>query len=739
MFQRNRVPVVLQMSAADCGAACLAMIVRYWGGSTTLSACQAAMGGSAHGVTALMIAQSARGMGLEVQAFRHTEQGLAQAQLPVVVHWQGIHFVVLEAWSERAVRIVDPAVGRRTLTPAEFAAGYSGVTLALTPGAAFSTLQHTESPASITASWRAYLRRVLAVPQSRALLAQLFGASLLYQLAGLTLPAVTWLVVEQILPAASTQQLALLGGGMLIALAAQTLIGYARSALVIRLQQQLDSRLIPEFFTHLLRLPYPFFQQRTTGDLIARLEGNSAIRELMLAGVMTGLLDGGLALLYLVILYSQLPLFGALVSMAAVGQFWLLMRTGEQSHAQGQIQLAMQAEEEGFAIQLIRGIETIKTAGREAWIVAEWQRRFSATLATTVRHHYTVARIQSVLQLLSNATPLLLLWLGVSAVESGQLSLGQMLALIVLATAALAPLGNLAQQFHRAQQIGAHLERLDDVLQTAPEAIAGSVTKEITLQGGIGVTNLTFRYGREGNFGLQNLSFQISPGEKVAIIGPTGAGKSTLVRLLLGLYRPEQGQITYDGYDITAIGLARLRQSIGVVLQDYFLLSGTIRENIALHQPDLPLAQVMAAAQHAAVHAEIMRLPMGYETRVGEGGSGLSGGQRQRIALARALAIKPAILILDEATSHLDTETEQRIQQALADLQVTQLIIAHRLSTVRHVDRVFVLERGQLVEAERAAVFAEANTVDAGQAARAIASFAASTGESTHSAPIDES
>ncbi|HRW03545.1 MAG TPA: peptidase domain-containing ABC transporter [Caldilineaceae bacterium] len=718
IFSRNRVPVVLQMGAADCGAACLAMITRYWGGAIPLHACQSAMGGNAHGVTALMIAQAARAIGFDVQAFRHTCQGLAQTQLPAIVHWQGVHFVVLEAWREDAVQIVDPAVGRRTLTPDEFTRAYSGVTLTLTPSTDFAAGVRANRGHSTMAIWRAYVRRVLAVAGSRALLLQLLVASFLYQLAGLTLPVVTWLVVEQLLPAASERQLALLAGGMIVAVASQTMISYARSVLVIRLQEQLDRGLIPPFFTHLLRLPFAFFQQRTTGDLLARVEGNSAIRELILSGVMTGLLDGGLALLYLVILYSQMPLFGALVSVAAVGQCWLLVHASERIHAQSRIQLALQGDEEGFAVQIVRGIETIKTAGREAWIVAEWQRRFGATLAAAVRHRYTVARIESTLQLLSNATPLILLWIGVSAVQQGELSLGQMLALIVLATAALAPLGNLAEQLQRAQQIGAHLERLEDILQTEPEAVSGSATQAIALKGTIEVTNLAFDYGQNRNVGLRDVTFRIAPGEKVAMIGPTGVGKSTLVRLLVGLYRPEQGQITYDGYTIEEIGLASLRQSIGVVLQDCFLLSGTIRENIALHQPDLPLAQVIAAAQTAAIHQEIMRMPMGYETQVGEGGSTLSGGQRQRIALARALATKPAILILDEATSHLDTATEALIQQALEGLQVTQLIIAHRLSTVRHVDRVLVLERGQLVEAERDIVLAGTNGTDPQQAAQ---------------------
>lgn len=701
MLRSKRVPVVLQMSAADCGAACLAMVVRYWGGSTTVDACQRAMGGGAHGVTALMLVQAARTLGFDVQAFRHTPQGLAQVQLPAIVHWQGVHFVVLEAWGPQTVQIVDPAIGRRTLTPAAFTAGYSGVTLVLTPAAAFAAKAGTRSPNPAGATWRAYLRRIQRVPGSNVRLFQLLLASLLYQLAGLTLPTVTWLVVEQIVPSGNAQWLPWLGLGMAVAVLAQAAITYVRAVLVIRLQQQLDSQLIPDFFAHLLRLPYPFFQQRTTGDLLARLEGNRAIRELILSGVLTGLLDGGLALLYLGILYSQAPLFGAMVTVTAIGQFLLLAYTGERLHAQSQILLATQAEEESFAVQMLRGIETVKAAGTESWLLAQWHTRFSAALHASAVRGYTRARIQTLLQLLSQATPFLLLWIGVGAVASGSLSLGQMLALVVLAVSTLAPLGNLADHLLRFQQIWAYLERLDDVWTAKPEAEAASGRTAVVLRGGLEVADLAFRYDQSRNFALQNLTFTVAPGEKVAIVGPTGVGKSTLVRLLLGLYRPEQGQITYDGYTVEEIGLARLRQSIGVVLQDSFILSGTIQENIALHQPEMPLPSVVAAAKIAALHEEIMRLPMGYATRVSEGGSGLSGGQRQRLALARAVATAPVILILDEATSHLDSHTECVVQRALEALSMTQLIIAHRLSTVRNADRILKLEAGRLVELDR--------------------------------------
>ena len=701
MLRSKRTPVVLQMSAADCGAACLAMVARYWGGTATVGDCQAAMGGGSQGVTALMIAQAARAMGFTVQAFRHTLQGLAQTPLPAIIHWQGVHFVVLEGWSAQAIKIIDPAVGRRTLTPVEFAAGYSGVTLALTPTTDFAARMQAKGQRGGAALWRAYLRRLGTVPGSRALLWQLVVASLLYQLAGLSLPAVTWLVVESILPAANAWQLTVLGAGMVVALVAQSVVSYVRATLVIRLQQQLDSRLIPDFFAHLLRLPYPFFQQRTTGDLLTRLEGNTASRELLMSGVLTGLLDGGLALLYLTILYAQAPRFGLIVTVVALGQFLLLARSGERIHEESRLLLATQAEEESFAVQVLRGIETIKAAGTESWILAQWHKRFTATLRASATRGYTIARVQSLLQLLSHATPFILLWIGVGAVTSGQLGLGQLLALVILAVSTLAPIGNLADHLHRLQQLWAYLERLDDVWEAKAEAATAPGQVEVALHGGIAVTNLAFRYGEGGTFALQEVNFTISPGEKVALIGPTGAGKSTLVRLLLGLYCPTQGVITYDGYTGAEIGLARLRQSIGVVMQDSFILSGTIRENIALHQPAMPLEQVIAAAQWAAIHAEILRLPMGYETPMGEGGSGLSGGQRQRLALARALAIHPKILILDEATSHLDTDTEGAIQQALAGLPMTQVIIAHRLSTVRNADRILKIEAGRLVELDR--------------------------------------
>ena len=699
----KKVPVILQMSAADCGAACLAMISGYWGGRIPVATCQRLMGGGQNGVTALMITHAARDLGLMVQAYRHTLAGLDTAvSNPAIIHWQGVHFVVLEKISQHQATIIDPALGRRTLSRDEFARHYSGVTLTFTPAPDFAEKIAGHTAVAPPATWRRYAHRALNVPGTPALFGLLLGASLLLQLAGLILPLATWLVVEQFIPAGSETEapLWLFGMGIGVALFAQTALFQGRSLLVIQLQQRLDSHLIPDFLAHLLTLPYDFFQQRTSGDLLARLEGNTAVRQLISSGVLSGLLDGSLALLYLLILYAQAPLFGLVVTGLALAQFLLLARTGGRVHEYSQIALATRAEEDSFAVQVLRGIEAVKAAGTESWLFAQWHTRFTATLQADVRRDRYVAGINSLLQLLTNAAPLILLGIGVGMVNGGQLSLGQMLGLVILASSSLVPLGSLTHYINQAQQIWAYLERLADVWDTPAEEIVTDqeATAPLSLQGSLEVANLSFSYAQDGAFGLMDISFAIAPGEKIGIVGPTGAGKSTLMRLLLGLYRPQTGRISFDGHTLEELGVSRLRRAVGVVLQDSFIISGTIRENIALNQPDMPLRQVEEAAQQAALHEDIMRLPMGYETRVGESGSALSGGQRQRLALARALATRPSLLILDEATSHLDGISEGKIKQALDSLPITRLIIAHRLGSVRDADRVLVLDKGRLVQ-----------------------------------------
>lgn len=708
---RSRLPVVLQLSPDECGATCLAMILRHFGRQVSMSACREQVGGGQKGVTALMIANAARRMGLEVKSYRLEPANLSIIQSPAILHWNNNHFVVLERWSPEQVDIVDPALGRCRLSQDEFATGFSGIALTFAPGETFYS-RPAEQVSSTVPAWRVYLRHLLRIPGIKAGLAQILGASLLLQLLGLLLPFLTGLIVDWVLPTGAVDMMTTLGIGLALLLLAQVVMTWLRTVLVITLQTRLDARLMLTFFERLLALPYRFFQERTSGDLLARLDSNVAIRETLTTNVITTLLDGALVVVYLVILLWTGPLFGLIVSGVALFQAVLLLSTTGAMHQLTRQYLVAQAEEEGYLVEALRGIETIKAGGAEERVFDHWARLFFKTLRVSLQRNQVSVLVQTTLGALHNLVPLLLLWIGVHAVLAGAMSAGAMLALTVLAVYCLVPLTMLVSNIQQLQLVRAHLDRLVEVMDAEPEqppAFPFISTDERDrdkntalpvkrLSGQIELQDVSFSYAPHLPPVLRDISLTIAPGQKIALVGRTGAGKSTLARLLLGLYPPTGGQIYYDGLSIRQLDYRWLRSQFGVALQDVFLMSGSIRQNIAFNAPDLPLAQVIQAAKVAAIHDEIMRLPMGYETRVAEGGSGLSGGQRQRLALARALAPQPNILLLDEATSHLDTLTEQLIDRNLDTLGCTRLIIAHRLSTVRTANLILVLDQGRIIE-----------------------------------------
>jgi ABC-type bacteriocin/lantibiotic exporter with double-glycine peptidase domain len=340
---------------------------------------------------------------------------------------------------------------------------------------------------------------------------------------------------------------------------------------------------------------------------------------------------------------------------------------------------------------------TLKASGCEDRAFDHWSNLFFQQLNASLQRSHLTAVVDTAMLSLRTFSPLALLWLGALRVLDGTLSLGMMLAYNAIATAFLLPLASLVSNGQRLQLVGAHLERLRDVLDAAPEQEPSQVRAAPRLRGHIALQQVSFRYAPTAPLVLRNISLTIEPGQKIALVGRSGSGKSTLARLLLGLYQPTAGDVLYDGMPLPALNWRTLRGQFGVVLQEPVLFSGSIRQNIAMHNPGLGLEQVQAAARMAAIHEEIMALPMGYDTRIAEGGSGFSGGQRQRLALARALAHQPVILLLDEATSHLDVATERIVEQHLHQLACTRIAIAHRLSTIRNADIIFVLEQGTIV------------------------------------------
>jgi ATP-binding cassette subfamily B protein len=688
---RKRVPVLLQMSEVECGAACLAMILRYYGRKTGISEVSERAGVGRDGMSALGIVKAARDYGLRVRAVSLKDNDLRFVTLPAIVHWQFNHFLIVERWSPTSVDVVDPASGFKRMPGEEFDAGFTGVVIMLEPGVQF--VRHTNTPEITLGTYAVeYIKRAPAT------LFQIITASLLLQLFGLIFPFLTELVVNQIIPNKVSDVLLPLGAGIIIIVLAQLITMLLRAALLVYLQTRIDTRIMPAFFEHLLMLPPSFFQKRSSGDILTRIESNTIVRDIISNQLVSTFLDGGLVIFYLIILFTQSYAFGILVVIVALFQVAVLLFTNKPMRDLNRRELEAAGKTQGYVAEALAGITTLKASGAEQRAFARWSNLFFDQLNTTVRQNYLSSTISSFLMTLSTLAPLVLLWVGTIQVINNTMSIGAMLALNALATAFLTPVASLVSSGQQLQIVHSHLERIADVLGAQPEQDVQRVQEPPHLTGRISLEHVSFRYDANSPYVLKDISLHIEPGQKIAIVGRTGSGKSTLGQLLLGLCIPTEGEILYDGIPLRFLNYQAVRAQFGVVMQNSAVFSGSIRENIAFNVPDIGLERITRAAQIAAVHDDIMQMPMGYETFVSEGGSALSGGQRQRIAIARAVAAAPAIMLFDEATSALDVITEQKVEQNLRKLGCTQIIIAHRLSTVRNADRILVIEEGMLLE-----------------------------------------
>jgi HlyB family type I secretion system ABC transporter len=689
----RRVPVALQMTPNECGAACLAMVLSYFGHETTVGECRQYLHSGRDGLTARDISQAGRDLGLRVRAFSMEPSSLEEAPMPAIIHWNFNHFLVLERWSPESVKVVDPAIGRRRLTAEEFNNGFTGVVLTMEPGANF---QRKRSDVKLT--WRTYLGSLLQTPGTKRYLFQLLAASALLQILGLVFPLFTMVLVDTILPMQAMSLLLTLGTGMVVLVLAQTSLSFLRGSLAIYLETRLDTEVMLGFFEHILTLPFRYFQERSSGDLLMRLGSIASIRQELTSGTVSAVLDGSMAVIYLAVLMLWQPLFGVLAVLFGLVQVMLLVMSTRRLYELSERGLSAQAESQSYLVEALTGVATLKASAAEDRAMEQWSNLFFKQLNISIRHSYLMNIVASGLKTVGSLAPLVLLILGGYFVLQGEMSLGTMLAVTSLAASFIGPLSSLVATGQQLQLVGANLDRIGDVLNAAPEQDVRQVRPAPRLRGNIALKGVSFRYHANAPWAIREATVEIKPGQKIAIVGRTGSGKSTLSMLLLGLYSPEEGEIRYDDVLLSEINLRTLRNQFGVVLQEPFLFSGSIRRNIASLNGAVTMEEIVTAARLAGIHEEIISLPMGYETNIAEGGANLAGGQRQRLAIARALVKRPAILLLDEATSDLDAITESIVDKNLSNLACTRIVIAHRLSTVRNADLILVLDEGSIVE-----------------------------------------
>ena len=691
VWRRKRLPVILQINRLECGAACLAMVLSSFGRRTSLSECSRRLQIGRNGVTARKLVETARDFGLEAKAYSAESVDLEHIALPAIAHWNFNHFLVVEAWSPTTVRVIDPATGRLALSASEFDAGFTGVVLTFVP-----SRRWTSSSDKAQASRIRCVANILRGNYSS--LGQIVGTSLILQVLGLTMPLVSKILVDDVFGLDTSSTLTLVGVGITVLVLCHAVMAYLRAMLLLSLETRCDIRLMTGFLEHVLALPLRFFQERATGDLLMRLSSNVTLRQAFTTQTVSALLDGCLVATYLAILFAVRPSFGAVVCCAGIAQAGMLLIATAPSHRLLERELAGAAASQTYLVQVLSGIETVKASAAEQRALAHWSNLFHRHQNVFVRRAQLSAIVGTAVSTLNMATPLVLLWMGTAAVVEGHLTVGTMLGLNMLAVAFLTPLASLVSSFQQLQLAGAHVDRITDVLDSPVEQAPDRVYDAPPRVTRIEARRVAFRYEGGGPPVLRDISVTIEPGQKIALVGRTGSGKSTLAKLLLAMHMPDDGELLYEGTPVQLLDFRNLRSKCGVVLQDPFLFSGSLRENIAFNNPSISLEAVINASRIACIHDEIMRMPMGYETRLADGGAGLSGGQRQRVALARAVAHAPSILLLDEASSHLDAVTEQEVDRNLSKLTCTRIVIAHRLSTIRNSDLILVLDNGTIVE-----------------------------------------
>ena len=685
----GRIPYIQQNTAADCGAACLAMVVGYHGRRVRLDSVRDLVGTGRDGASALDVVQAARQFGLRGRGVSLEIDDLDYLPPASILHWGFDHFVVYEGRDKKGIKLIDPGLGPRRVSLEEFGRYFTGVALIFEPMETFAAGKDAARPV-----W-GYVRRVLA---RSGLLTRILLLTAMAQFVGLGLPILTGTLVDRVIPRADIglMQILAIGFGMLLIFNFMT--SYLRAFLMLHLRTELDARMTLDFLEHMFDLSYPFFQTRSAGDLIMRLNSNSVVRELITASALSGALDSVMVLSYLILLLLISPMLGGLVLVLGFLRVTIFLLSRYKIRDLMTENLAKEAQSRGYQVQMFAGIETLKAAGAEPRALEHWSHLFVDVLNVNINRGRLDALIQSTIGAIGFASPLVIMLTGGWLVIEGRLSLGTMLALNALAAGFLMPLSSLVNTALSFQEIGSYIDRLDDVLSTPKEQDSEQVVPASRLQGRIKVEQVTFQYTPNSAPAVQDISLEIEPGQMVAVVGRSAAGKTTLANLMLGLYVPTKGRILYDGTDLTGLEARSVRNQLGVVMQHTHLFGGTIHNNIALADPELSRDDIEAAAQRAYIHDEIMAMPLGYNTILSEGGLSLSGGQRQRIALARALAHDPAILFLDEATSSLDAQIEKKIQTSLTGLGCTRIVVAHRLSTVRDADVILVLDDGRLVE-----------------------------------------
>lgn len=682
--RRGKVRTVLQTEAAECSMACLTMVARSLGHDIDLAAMRRRFDTSLRGMNLGNMIEIARALGLDARPLRAELSYLKQARLPCILHWDLNHFVVLSRVSKRGLHLHDPAHGERVISIEEASAHFTGVLVEFTRAAQFVPIRDRER-----ASLRSLAGRIEGLGKVAC---QALGLAAVIELLAILLPFQIQWTIDEVIPTADMGLLVATCAGFIVLIVLRCVLSIVRGWTLSWVGASLGEQLTTRLFSHMLRLPLDFFQKRRMGDVISRYGSLQTIQGTLTGSFVEAVLDGvvGCVALAIMATYSMAMTAAVLASACLYAvlratSFRLLMHVNEE-------QLVHIAKQQSLLMESIRAMQAIKLASREADRNARLANATAEAAVRTMRSQRIGMTFNALAQGLTGIQRVVLVTAGGYLVIREHVTAGMLIAFIAYADQFSTKVSSLVDKIVDFSMLRLHAERVADIAHGSPEPWQASGYSGPDPAPSLELSSVSYRYSPTEPWVIRHLDLAIAEGESIAVTGVSGAGKSTLARLILGLHEPAEGQIRVGGVDLAHLGLVRYRSLVAAVMQDDQLLDGTLGENIAFFDYAASLDAIVRAARAARIHEEIIRMPMGYETRVGDMGSSLSGGQRQRVLLARALYRQPRILVLDEATSHLDVDNERAINAAIRELAITRIIIAHRAETIASADRVFELK-----------------------------------------------
>ncbi len=685
-------PTVLQMEAVECGAACLGIILGYLGRFISLETLRVDCGVSRDGSKAASIVRVAHKYGCEADGYKLSADEVLSGPFPTILFWNFNHFVVLEGIKGSKIRLNDPAFGRRTVGRDEFDRSYSGITLVVSPGDEFERSGKPPRPA------RQLIRQVLGY---RAQMIFVLGVGFALVIPGFIIPGLTGVFVNNILLGQQYDWLVPIIVAMIIATAVRFALAWLRGAALLRVEMHMSTSRSADFFWHILRLPSSFFALRYLGDIASRVTNVQTIAQQITNKIGTATVSAVTAvLLFALMALLDVPLAAVAIGGVLVNVVILLLL--RRAHFELAVRLSV---EEGklFAASVVglKTIETLKSSGGEDDFFGRWAGHHANAIGT----EQLLSRLDQLTALVPvlvfTLTTAVALWIGGNSVMTSALTLGSFIAFQALFSALAVPVQQVVDTVGSTQQVAADLTRLDDVLNHGldwrHQQQAGRRMK-IPANPHLRLENVTFGYNPQAPALISQFNLDIKPGAWIALVGASGSGKSTIGKLVSGLYRPWSGNVMLDDSPLNMIDRAAFAKAMGLVSQDIVLFEGTLRDNLTLWNPDISQKDLVRACQDAQIFDLVLASTGGFDVQVEENGRNFSGGERQRIDIAAALARSPSVLILDEATSALDPDTEEKIMTALRARSMSCLVISHRLSTIRDCDEIIVLDGGQVVE-----------------------------------------